>query len=642
MKKHIYGGILLASMLTLAGCGGGGGGNDNGGKGGTGGSGPIVETPLPELNGLVGDADNQGYLYYTTTGTMMVPGFMPGMPDMEMDKITLRVVDPNNPGSPRILEDDMGILTADRFIPIHKATVAADQKTVTDFQIDRVIYGSYTPLSDPAPTGMGNIHRASTDMSTLLAALEPVQVSADTSGILQSAPRILLQLSLDNPDNTALAYPTDQQDEILLGWQQVRLGDDEHTNPISFQPQHQVVSTVKTEGAALPGGWLVIDHNSEGTLRQVDFDGDNPRDVHDEHGDPIKNLKYVNPLAGEHLDGSQFLILTFEDQNAGPDDEDNLQGELWHFKRSDNPALPGTARLLTNAEDEKLIFNMSFNFMVPGAQVPDDTHLVQMGGDTYFFQQPLPLLEQGARLYRVNADGWEKLLGETIGLDEILDPGFNPDIELEDGGALVAAGDYVIWATEDELKGWHIPTGKLEILDDYTRYNSGAIPDLHPEFSMPVLGSRDNWIFYNRTLSSTKKRTKTSYAVAVQIGGAASEINIANARWVGASSNGNSINDSQTSRMELSEVFLLKDNGDLGAISAANPADGMVQLGKLGNVDNVYMYGLSPGPHRLLQVESGNESEYEVIYVNTREKNSLVRLMDTKGDNGWNRPVSGF
>lgn len=640
MKKHIYSSILLVSMLALTGCGGGGdGGNGNNNRSGS----PIIDASnLPELDGLTGDADNQGRLYYTTTGI----GFIPrsGMPDLEMEKITLWVVDPVHPESPRVIEDNMSAQVVDfGFLPIHKATIGADSRSVSDFQIDRVVYASDTLLSDPASPDMGSIQRVSTDPSILMAALEPKQTSSDTSGDPFSAPRRLLQHSLGNPDDTALAYTTDQQDGLLLGWKQIRLGDDEHTDPISFHPQYQVVSSVKTEGAALPGGWLVIDHSSEGALRQVDFNGKNPSDVRDDNGRPIKNLKFVNPLAGEHLDGSQLLVLTFEDDNTSSGDEqEDLQGELWYFKRNDNPALPGTARLLTNKDGEKLLFNMSFNIMAPGAAVPADNYLTQVGGNTFFFQQPLPLIEHGAKLYRADENGWEKLLGETIGIENIFDPDFDHDVELEDGGSLIAVGEYVIWATEDELKGWHIPTGRLEILDDYTRYNSSSIPRVHPELSMPVLGSRDGWIFYNRTLNDTSKLTSTQYAVAMQIGGAASEINIANARWVGASSNGNSTNSSQISRMELSEVFLLKDNGDLGAVSAANPAGGMVPLGQLGNVDNVYMYGLSPGPHRLLQVESGRESEYEVIYVNTREKNSLVRLMNNKGDNGWNRPVPGF
>src|SRR5699024_2952562 len=186
------------------------------------------------------------------------------------------------------------------------------------------------------------------------------------------------------------------------------------------------------------------------------------------------------------------------------------------------------------------------------------------------------------------------------------------------------------WATGDELKSWHIPTGELKVLDDFDRYHDGSLlPKITiSDISMAALGSRDGWVFYNRTMgdiSDLSKPVHTEYAVAVAIAHPRDEINIANARWIGAASTGISSDDTKISRMELSEVFLLGENGDLGAVSAANPSQGIIKLGSLSNVKEAALQGLAPGPYRLIRIKHDNDEE-EVVFVNTREKNSLVQL----------------
>lgn len=56
-------------------------------------------------------------------------------------------------------------------------------------------------------------------------------------------------------------------------------------------------------------------------------------------------------------------------------------------------------------------------------------------------------------------------------------------------------------------------------------------------------------------------------------------------------------------------------------------------------------------PHRLMQVayEDDNDERYEVIYVNTREKDSLKHIMDNPASKdsvgnlaGMTAPVDGF
>ena len=73
---------------------------------------------------------------------------------------------------------------------------------------------------------------------------------------------------------------------------------------------------------------------------------------------------------------------------------------------------------------------------------------------------------------------------------------------------------------------------------------------------------------------------------------------------------------------ELSEVFLWR-NQEI----AADPKAGLVILGELsGTPANVSMYGLAPGPHRLLQVEIPEWDEHRVYYVNTRQADSLTSV----------------
>jgi hypothetical protein len=146
-----------------------------------------------------------------------------------------------------------------------------------------------------------------------------------------------------------------------------------------------------------------------------------------------------------------------------------------------------------------------------------------------------------------------------------------------------------------------------------------------------VLGSRDGWIFYNRTDIDGQDN-----AVAMKMDGSDS-LEIANAQWVGASSSGKG--ESIANMTELSEVFLWRGQ-DIAAVSAADPKAGAVLLGELeATPENVSMYGLAPGPHRLIQVHADADTA-TVYYVNTREANSLRRSA-VQGA-GYQRPVDGF
>jgi hypothetical protein len=116
---------------------------------------------------------------------------------------------------------------------------------------------------------------------------------------------------------------------------------------------------------------------------------------------------------------------------------------------------------------------------------------------------------------------------------------------------------------------------------------------------------------------------------------------------VGASGRGEGTALSRRAKSEIGEVFLLRDDGTVAAVSATQPDAGMVTLGQLNPVpENVTMFGTRPGPHQLMQVQyEGADDSYEVIYVNTLEADSLKHLMsepvDAANAGTLTRPVYG-
>ena len=160
------------------------------------------------------------------------------------------------------------------------------------------------------------------------------------------------------------------------------------------------------------------------------------------------------------------------------------------------------------------------------------------------------------------------------------------------------------------------------------------------DISTPVLGARNGWIFYNR---DTGIGCADRFAVANRLDGS-DQVVIADASWVGASSTGTAPSATQLDAMEVSEVFMLRNGTELAAVNAAMPAAGAVRLGQLpDSADQVRMYGLAPGPHRLLQaVSSGAPETLDVLYVNTRQEDSLRVISEQSSGDADQRPVKGF
>lgn len=574
--------FLTAISLILIGCGGGGNGGE--GSGGTdNNNGNVVEPiTLPVLSGLSGDANNQDRLFYFTSGDAGgLFSFNPNLPDASqlIDSKTL------------LSSQGLGF-----FFPIHKAEWDSATKDISGFRVDQVIYARKNGVNNPF-----EYLRVATDSGYLTADTVPLSSESSFYPIIGN-PRFF-QFDLSNPLNTRLAYP-DEKNE----WRQLSVGDDGATAPLLFDTNHQVVTTVSREGK--PDGWLVIDtSNSNGTLTRVRLDLTTlgvPLDATDTE---VRGLANVTPIGWEPGDGSQLLALQFKEDfvngEPGP-------GELWWYDRGDLTSA-GTLKRLLNAEGDSLILDPDLVGM--GVSKPLD--LAYLDGTWYALVSSGFLGIGGTSLYRIDNNGWEILASEEF---------------ISDFTGFISAGDWLVWAYNNILYSYNHSIGLLQTLinDEFV-----------DAYSTPIFGSRDGWVFYNRNQFYFDGFVDEAQAVALKADNS-DQIVISNARWVGASTSGQGT-ESQLGQMEVSEVFLLRNESELAAVSARQPASGAVSLGDLplGAID-VRMFGLAPGPHRLLQVEHEDDL-FEVIYVNTREADSLLQLMTEPEVNGSdNRPVDLF
>lgn len=576
----------LSLLVGLGGCLGSdsssGGGNIGGGGGGGGGNGNgnILAEPTP-VDGLAGDADNQDLLYFASA----VDGNQ-----------GLFAVDPAFPEDPPQVVDGEAVVgqkngIQEFFHPIHQASIGNDD-TISNYRVDRVFYFT-TSSSD---FGEGEIATAATDANSMPVA--PRRVSSHTMPGIISFPR-LLQYDVTDADNTLFAYLTGQ------GFEQIRLDDDDTTDPQPLPDDHRLVAPVPDMDNLTPGGWLAVNTGSDDRMVQVDIDMTVVGDVLDDQGQPVTDLQSVDMLGSNLPDTSRYMVL-------GRDTGDEVVYDLWRFVQSATG--PGTLHPVSDGNGERLEFSMS---LFGGANVPSSSRIRTDGDAVYYIQSEGFLIADGAALVRLEDNGFEVLHAET-------DLGELADFLLLVDGRLVWN-----WQGTDSDSLQSISTGgeDIQVLDG----NAGG-----DDMATPVFQSRDGWIYYNRGNNS-------QVAVANDVN-AASRLEINNARWIGASSTGRSAVLGLNTDFELGEVFFLRDNGELGAVSAADPTTGYVSLGTLsGAVDTVTVSGLAPGPHRLMQVHyAGDPDTYEVIYVNTREPDSLHAVSSQPHEDPSTRPVPMF
>ncbi|HET8903961.1 MAG TPA: hypothetical protein VFN16_08210 [Saccharospirillum sp.] len=594
-KNHLRNGLnrtsIIALTLVLAACGSGGGG----GNGDTNSNG---FTP-PSVSGLGPGADNQDLLFFTSAVN---------------DNRRLFAVDPAYPEDPpadlNVAINDTSFTHSRNFFPIQQADWDASAQTISDFHIDRVLFfnkfgidqeGVYT-VSTEAGTGTTPTPERITSLNAL---------SLDT--------RALFTYSLENADQTALIYK--ESDD----WKQIQLGDDTSTDPLVLDSNLVPVFGSWDPQTAQGDGWMVVD-TSDATLKMVDMNLQPVSGTVTHNGSPVSGIEEnesgmfpwatsVQQVGSTFSDGSRFLAIASEYvQNDG------LYAELWHYTPG-NAGEPGTAKPLHNTEGETLTF--SPGILSAGAPVVPGQGQMVVVDDTIFFIQTEGLFGFESKLFRADPDGWSEIAFDGMSID-----------------FLIAADNRVAWIANDELVS-RDKFGNNEIVvdADVIDYNAGQYGQ---SLEGQIRGSRNGWVFYNRTESN--QQDSQDFAVAATLDGNNS-IAIPNARWIGASSSGQGTADVTLDAQELGEVFLLRNGTELAAVNAADPAAGMVTLGTLpsGAVDAT-LFGLAPGPHRLLQVEiDGSPASYEVIYVNTNQEDSLVTVSSQAHQNGQlMRPLQGF
>ncbi len=583
---------ILAAGLT--GCFGGSS-SDSGSDGSTGSAGDS----LPHLSGLDSDADNHDLLFFTSP----------------IDNAEgLYAIDPDTPSDPAIevdteFEQAQMVNHHRNFFPIHEASWDNESQTLSEFRVDRVLYGD-------KQFGSFGMRSVSTDPG---ATVNPTSREVTSEELMPLDLNVMFLFSLEEADETAVVYSTDDEYKRFL------MGDDDDTSPLEVDSHLVPVALVWDPETGAGRGWLVVDTADNNRLKKTDMDfNTGPGTVHDPSGNDIEDLyagkdddpwHSVSALGSVLADGSQFLTLRFED----PDSDDTPPAELWHYQPPTNDGA-GTMTQAENGSGEPLEFGETI--LPPGGvNLPPPSRITTDGDALYFAHAEPSLIAGGAgTLYRVDADGWSEL-----------------DTEEDIGDFVLASAGRVAWSANEEVISVDTQGGDRQILDTTDSLYGQDI-------SGPVRGSRDGWIFYNRDEGMTGE---THVAVAAKVDGS-SRIDLYDAQWVGASTSGRAQAGNQVDELELSEVLMQQETDSgvrLAAVSAEDPEAGKVILGDLpSGAHTATMFGLAPGPHRLLQTAYGESPvSYEVIYVNTQEEGSLTTVSGQPSEEqDVLRPVEGF
>lgn len=580
---------LVLAGAVVTGCGGGGS-SSSGGSGG--GNGPGDDIDLPRLSGLDGDADNHDVLYFShnTTGAddrgnSILHAIDVAAPETSHSK-NLTIEDVYN-------TQDLGY---GAYVPLYEADIDADDGSVENYRVSDILFLHNRESGNETSQGFARV--------SLGGAAEPaVRVSSESylNASLRSAYTLIWQNYTD-ADNAEVSYGFPGSKSHVRASSSGSDAPDYFSSNVIKQispvghigsaGDRRYIALTNDPSTQCPGGYFLT------TTRTINAGGTAYGASNYLPGG--KEADAAEPLGGPLPDGSQYLVI----RTLAPGDCAS-ETSLWRY----DPSRPWASSLsqVLDGNDAPLIFP---NGLGGGPLMPESRHLARQGDVVYF--GITSLLQIGTQdLYRVEGDSWSVLSSEEDNLGA--HAGF---VITGEGRVAASVGSTVV--------SWNADGSDRQVLDETVADWLGAI-------QTDVLGSRDGWIFYNRANIDGRDN-----AVAMKIDGSDSLV-IANGQWVGASSSGKG--ESIANMTELSEVFLWHGR-QIAAVSAADPKAGMVALGELDAApENVVMYGLAPGPHRLIQVQA-DEDTAVVYYVNTREANSLRR--NSVQGAGYQRPVDGF
>lgn len=693
--------LLVAGTLALGltACGGGGGSSDsgenNGGNGNSGGGsdhqndGPAqvpTGTPISEVEGIQGDADYQGLLFYTmTTDSEEEPD--PSVSSSAPDRYKLVAVNPQGSSVDKsTISTNLQTLHGTRGVALSfpKADIDASTNSISNYHMDRILFQKKIGSTD------FQTKFVETDSGTWPPT--PLNVNGD----LRPVNVTLSQYDLQNPDKSVVAYGTGS----LEKFHQTHVENSAQTIEFVDSTAEVLTPSVPLMNGAThqPEGWLAFSADytdEEYRLLQYDIDGTELGEVKDENNQPVVNSimtgTSLRPFpGGVFADNSQLVVLELEEAGSGPYPE--IYKVVYQFIPG-TPGQPGSLKKLLNSAGEALKLP-SIN-SIPLRRVAISSDAVYLAMDTSGNNE-------GNSIYRLDQNGWEELLQTTSKAESL---------------NLKLAGRYLVWTApadadkpyENSLYSYDTANDALIELD-YEIDSTDLVLDEPAEvvnLGDPVYGNADGSIYYGRKRAMEIKVGETTYgeppyettipdyetrvwveAVVRMADGSGEPVIIKDATWIAASTNGNGPMQAQvtlaqlasragggifprgrTKSMELSEVFFIKgvetDSSNnvtelvdpaLYAISAGDPAAGMVKLGDLPadtrGYDKTFL-GLDgwnditgemgAGPHRLLTIERP-DFKNSIIYVNTRQKNSLKVLDTSNGDGSPNtaREVRGF
>lgn len=574
--------LLITAITTgVVACGGGSDESDL--RGGA------IELPI--LDGLEGDANNQRRLFFTSSaeGSQGLYAFNPRTPELGAE-----------------LVDDQIELMAFHFDSVHGAIVKTNTQTVEDFHISQIFYAARAKDDETGgsmpPFMRGELRRVSTDPEPDVVVPTRVGASEESAGVLAQTKRFI-HFDLQHPMNTSFVHSGIKQDS----WVRVQLDDEPTVEPAVFGKDVEVISWVTDLNTSLETGWLVANKKDEGKLERVDVSLESVAPVRfKESGEEVKGVTAGQPIH-QLESGEQLLVLSF-----GGDGE---TGDLYIYETDGSAGDGGTIRALLNSAGEKLVF--AYIALVEGLALPSSELSVTHQGAFFFASGPSMFNSTWTRLYRIDSQGWSFFEHSRPGSTGTMDSLIYSRL----GQFMMDAGaDGIIWSLGGNIErvkapGADVSTWTREVLDDKT----GG------EHNSPVVGVRDGWIFYNGEQEGERKSIDIAVALNVRD---KQRVVLKNAEWIGASASGKGSYLGRQIGIELSEVFVLRNGRELAAVSAADPTRGAVILGELpASTDKVTMYGVGSGPHRLIGIKHKNKA-YEVAYVNTRESDSLVPLMD--------------
>lgn len=645
--------VAVVAALGLVACGGGGGGGGDGNN--PGGGGPQdpnatddvpTTTSLEGIYELTGDANQEYRLFYVDASRANGQAADPWL--MAYDPLTksIKTIDEEYSW----LSSNINVVSP---LALHGADINASSGEIENYQVASVTY-----IQEDTPTPPSTFSLPSKLMRVgVTAGSMPEQVtdesgaSADLGFITN---RQIVSFNLKDANQAQYVFQSKASDTSSRKFRLAPLDADSSTPVQDFRAGLNVQTPLfATQGAAAGSayGWLVVDQTKSDCLAFVsgsdltsatcipNVDSTGNVILEQNSDDPSNYISGVYPL-------NNGVVLAL----PSGDTSNPLQvtTTLWFYEKGSSGD-PGTLHLLKNANGK--------NLETTGLPMfgPDEAgRVVSKGGDTLYLAasdggiggllggggstDPVDI-ELHSFLFKITTTagnvGWEQLYHKGGKLGD----GEGATL----GDFLIDAGDHLIWEINEHLIAISLD-GQSEVLLD-GRSSSGSNL-LHGAFNTPSGAvSQGGWFFYNR------ETNQSDYATAVKVDGSR-RVELKDCTWIGASTSGKAnYTGGNFSSLEPNEVFMACNNKQVAAVNANDPLAGRVILGSLAEpAESIAMGRGAPGPHRLMRVfYEGDDDRFEVIYVNTREKDSLKHLMNNPASKdsvgslaGLTAPVDGF